>query len=252
MNQQETVEATHIPEMPKILDQIPEQPTPASRRCRHRSPGDHRCGSPSMRGESFCYHHHQTRRPVENLRFRRARQATFSLAIPNSRLEIQHALGEIMLRIASNEIDLRRAGLLLYALQIANSNLTHHQIQNAQPKPTPQAVQTEEESSPSKHPQSHPEPEQKCHPERSVGAPGELARWGGSESKDLGLTLHPEPTSPNVHYGSGPTPDLTRSEPELAPRSIDFTPPPPVWHRLSKATGAALLETLARSEDAVQ
>lgn len=253
MNQQETVEATHIPEMPKIpkvLDQIPEQPTPASRRCRHRSPEDHRCGSPSMRNESFCYHHHQTRRPVENLRFRRARQATFSLAVPNSRVEIQNALGEIMLRIASNNIDIRRAGLLLYALQTANSNLTHHQSHNAQPKPALQAAQVEEESAQSKHPQSHPEPEQQCHPGRSVGAPGELARWGGAESEDLRLEPQPEPTPPRVHYGSGATPDLTRSEPEPAPRSVDFTPPPPVWRRLSKATGAALLENLARSEGA--
>ncbi len=38
-----------------------------------------------MRGESFCYHHHQTRRPVENHpRYRRARQSTFCLREPRA------------------------------------------------------------------------------------------------------------------------------------------------------------------------
>lgn len=140
---------------------IPQQSTPSSLRCRHVGPEARRCGSPAMRGESFCYHHHQTRRPAENLRHRRARQATFSLAVPDSRADIQQALGTIMVRIAANDIDLRRAGLLLYALQIANSNLTHHQSQNNQPKPaleetssSAQTIQVEEKQKQSKDPQS--------------------------------------------------------------------------------------------------
>jgi len=240
---------------------IPKQSTPSSLRCRNIGPEDRRCGSPAMRGESFCYHHHQTRRPVENLRHRRARQSTFSLPHPNSRGEIQQALGTLMVRIAANDIDLRRAGLLLYALQIANSNLNHHQHQNAGTKPSSPAqsaassdskIEQEitQSSSPSdvshqkcrsvESPSTSETSPQKCHPERSA-----------AESKDLRLTPQPEPTnSPEIHYGSGSTPDHNHPQTELSNPNHDFTPPPPVWRHISNATGAALLDSLARSEGA--
>jgi hypothetical protein len=32
--------------------------------CHHLFPDDHRCGSPSLRGEAFCYFHHPDRQPV--------------------------------------------------------------------------------------------------------------------------------------------------------------------------------------------
>ncbi len=209
---------------------IPEQPTPASRRCRHIGPEDRRCGSPAMRGERFCYHHHETRRPVAHLRQRRARQASFSIPVPNSRAEIQHAIGDIMLRIANNDIDLRRAGLLLYALQTANSNLTEHQRQSAQPKPS-HAEPTHAE----------PTPGAKCHPERSE-----------AKSKDLRSAEDTEPTEPNsaYTYGSGPRPTCPAPVPTPRPSSrnppADFTPPPPQSRRLSRPTAAALLEALGR------
>ena len=41
----------------------------------------------------------------------------------NDRSAIQSSIGEVLQRIASNEIDPRRAGLLLYGLQIASLNL---------------------------------------------------------------------------------------------------------------------------------
>jgi hypothetical protein len=31
--------------------------------CRHIHTSGRRCGSPALRGEPFCYHHHTTRRP---------------------------------------------------------------------------------------------------------------------------------------------------------------------------------------------
>jgi hypothetical protein len=241
---------------------IPQQPTPSSLRCRHIVDG-RRCGSPAMRGERFCYHHHQTRRPVAALRQRRARQSTFSVPAPESRHQIQQAIGDVMLRIAGNDIDLRRAGLLLYALQLATCNLNEHQRQNARTaadknhpaEPTsPAPVQQERHEADAQSPEQAQEPpapshprtvaqqqlatphvlteEKKCHPERS-----------GAESKDMRFTT-PEPPAPHssdpIHYGSGPTPDLANPQTQRA-LSTDFTPPPPVWHKLSNSIGAALL-----------
>ena len=102
---------------------------PKRYQCRHIFTGGHRCGSPCLRGEDFCYYHHTTRRPVSDPRTREDRYA-FNLPMPEDRAAIQLAIGQILLRIAHNQIDSKRAGLLLYGLQIASTNLPRD------PKPT--------------------------------------------------------------------------------------------------------------------
>src|SRR6266496_4546133 len=96
---------------------------PKRYQCRHIFTDGHRCGSPCLRHEEFCYYHHTTRRPVENPGDRRRRQAHFDIPLPEDRSAIQCSIGEVLLRIARNEIDPKRAGLLLYGLQIARLNL---------------------------------------------------------------------------------------------------------------------------------
>jgi hypothetical protein len=86
----------------------------------------HRCGSPALRGQAFCYYHHPTRSPVRNPNERRARRnarQAFSLPIPTNQQEFRLALSEIMSRLAANQIDTRRAALLLSTLQIVGRNL---------------------------------------------------------------------------------------------------------------------------------
>jgi hypothetical protein len=98
--------------------------------CRHILTDGHRCESPCLRAaggegrhEPFCYFHHTTRHPATGLKARRARQSTFEMPLIEDRSSIQAALGEILSRIASNDLDSRRAGLLLYGLQIATLTL---------------------------------------------------------------------------------------------------------------------------------
>ncbi len=91
--------------------------------CRHIFTDGHRCGSPCLRHEELCYYHHTTRRPIDDPAQRRGRQAQFDLPLPEDRGAIQCAIGEVILRIARNQIDPKRAGLLLYGLQIASINL---------------------------------------------------------------------------------------------------------------------------------
>jgi hypothetical protein len=98
--------------------------------CRHIFTDGHRCASPCLRQEEFCYYHHTTRKPVADPRQRRSRRSTFHLPLPEDRSAIQSSIGQVLQRIASNDIDPRRAGLLLYGLQIASLNL---------PKPQPQS-----------------------------------------------------------------------------------------------------------------
>ena len=91
--------------------------------CRHIFTDGRRCASPCLRQQEFCYYHHTTRRPVADPRQRRSRRSTFDLPHPEDRSAIQSSIGEVLRRIASNDIDPRRAGLLLYGLQIASINL---------------------------------------------------------------------------------------------------------------------------------
>src|ERR1700736_5831644 len=105
--------------------------------CRHIFTDGHRCSSPCLRQEEFCYYHHTTRRPVANPKQRR-RCSTFHLPLPEDRSAIQASIGEVLQRIAANDIDPRRAGLLLYGLQIASLNLPQPQ---ALTKPEPQTVE---------------------------------------------------------------------------------------------------------------
>ncbi len=104
--------------------------------CRHIFTDGHRCASPCLRGEPFCYYHHTTRRPIANPQQRRSRRTTFHLQLPdpNDRTAILQSIGEVLQRIAANDIDPRRAGLLLYGLQIASTVLPKEPKEpNAQP-----------------------------------------------------------------------------------------------------------------------
>lgn len=109
---------------------MPDQPietkdTSKRYQCRHVFTEGRRCGSPCLRGEDFCYYHHQARRAAEmRVRDCRDREGPFELPSVENRTGIQTAIGEVLQRIAVCSIDHKRAGLLLYGLQIASINLS--------------------------------------------------------------------------------------------------------------------------------
>ena len=113
----------------QIADQIPQQipnqiiATSKRYKCRHIFLDGHRCGSPSLRREEFCYYHHTTRGAAADLRDRRARMCEFELPPLEDRSSVLAAIAEVLQRIAACAIDNKRAGLLLYGLQIASLNL---------------------------------------------------------------------------------------------------------------------------------
>ncbi len=116
--------------------------------CRHIFTDGHRCGSICLRGEHFCYYHHTTRRPAANPKQRRSRRATFELPLPEDRSAVQASIGLVLQRIAANDIDPRRASLILYGLSIAASNLPkaapHSASQSRNRNTTPPPEQVEE------------------------------------------------------------------------------------------------------------
>ena len=104
-------------------DQMIDQPEQAPRRyqCRHIFLGGSRCGSPSLRREEFCYYHHAARQSAEDRR--RNCLDDFELPQIEDRSSVLAAIAEVLQRIANGGMHTKRAGLLLYGLQIASLNL---------------------------------------------------------------------------------------------------------------------------------
>jgi hypothetical protein len=95
------------------------------RRCYHVKVNGEQCGSPALRGKCYCYfhyrYHHLGAYGVKARGHRNPCSALFPvLEDANS---IQAAVMQVVRLILAKEIDNKEAGLLLYALQIASSNL---------------------------------------------------------------------------------------------------------------------------------
>jgi hypothetical protein len=109
------------------------------RQCEHIKPNGEFCGSPALHGRNYCYFH----LTIIGRRIRAARSYEAAMArmsdtpaanskTPNIPLElppledansIQIALMQVVDAILNDRLDTKRAGLVLYALQTASSNL---------------------------------------------------------------------------------------------------------------------------------
>lgn len=90
--------------MPTLPDNIPQ--------CQHIRCNGVRCGSPALRGKQHCYYHDYTRKPSR------------VLAELEDAESIQLALRQVIKWVAFG-METKRAALILYALQIASSNLKY-------------------------------------------------------------------------------------------------------------------------------
>jgi hypothetical protein len=88
--------------------------------CRFIKPDGLKCQSVAMRGSPFCYHHARIR--VSPRRPRRNKEAVLDLPSLGDQAAILPFLNEVLDALASNSISSKRAGSLLYALQIARTN----------------------------------------------------------------------------------------------------------------------------------
>ena len=94
--------------------------------CRHIHASGQRCGSPAIRGRNFCYYHGTARigfPASERKHSSDSSRTWFTFQHIDTRADIQLALFDVLSRLASNDLDTKRAGLLLYGLQIASANL---------------------------------------------------------------------------------------------------------------------------------
>ena len=101
------------------------------RRCHHVKVNGTQCGSPALRGKCYCYFHNNYRHLGAYGVKQRGQRNAFAGRFPvlEDANSIQAAVMQVIRLILAKEIDSKEAGLLLYALQIASSNLQHLRLE---------------------------------------------------------------------------------------------------------------------------
>jgi hypothetical protein len=95
------------------------------RTCKHVKANGEFCGSPALRGREYCYFHLTVlgRRLRTQKHIMKGENHYLQLPTLEDGNSIQMALMQVMEALLRDQIDTKVAGLLLYGLQIASSNL---------------------------------------------------------------------------------------------------------------------------------
>jgi len=104
-------------------------------RCRHIKVNGTQCGSPAVRSKSFCYYHQQ-HRPILAECYSDGEYSTGEILLPvfEDAHSVQSVIRQVMQMLLQKRIERRTASLLLYALQIASSNLKRMELEKPQPE----------------------------------------------------------------------------------------------------------------------
>jgi len=106
-------------------------PSPA-KTCHHIKTSGVQCGSPALRGRRYC-HYHQRARPIMVNFASQDNPILFALPIFEDAHAIQFTLRNVAHHLLEGFISEKKAGLMLYALQIASANLRNLKAEEPQP-----------------------------------------------------------------------------------------------------------------------
>ena len=112
--------------------------------CVHVDSDGNRCGSHAMRNQYTCYHHQSAEMPSV------FPNVPFPLESVKDRPSIQKAIGDVLAQLAANEMDIKRASVLLYGLQVAAANLPPH------PRPARQSTAESAPEAADSYPEAEP------------------------------------------------------------------------------------------------
>jgi hypothetical protein len=107
----------------------------AAARCQHIKVSGTQCGSPALRKKSFCFYHQQNR-PLTVECYSEGQYATGEIDLPvfEDAHSIQTVIRQVVQMVLQKRIERKTASLLLYALQIASSNLKRMEHEKPQPE----------------------------------------------------------------------------------------------------------------------
>jgi hypothetical protein len=169
--------------------------------CHHyQAPSGQRCGSPAIKSEYYCYHHLVRTNRQKNQRILIDPETT-CMEIPpiEDRASIFIALAAVVHRLAENTIDTRRAGQMIYGLQVAMRALEPPPSQRCR---TTHAAESVSQRQPAAAAAAVSEPQpaaacsnKNCHPERAQRAEGPR---GTAPAKAADTTPPPPPPAPKT------------------------------------------------------
>src|SRR5450759_1690241 len=107
----------------------------AAARCQHIKVSGTQCGSPALRSKKFCFYHQQNR-PLTVECYSEGQYATGEIDLPvfEDAHSIQSVIRQVVQMVLQKRIERKTASLLLYALQIASSNLKRIELEKPQPE----------------------------------------------------------------------------------------------------------------------
>ena len=110
-------------------------PSFTAARCRHIKVNGTQCGSPALRSKNFCFYHHKDR-PLPVPCFSDIEYATGEITLPffEDAHSIQAVIRQVVQMVLQKRLERKTASLLLYALQIASSNLKRMDLEKPQPE----------------------------------------------------------------------------------------------------------------------
>ena len=120
----------------------------AAARCRHIKVSGTQCGSPALRKKSFCFYHQQNRPLTVDCYYNPEEYATGEIALPvfEDAHSIQTVIRQIVQMVLQKRLERKTASTLLYALQIASSNLKRMELEKPQPEQVVTDLETESET----------------------------------------------------------------------------------------------------------
>jgi hypothetical protein len=111
-------------------------PSSAAPRCRHIKVSGTQCGSPALRNKNFCFYHQQDRPIAVDCFYNPDEYSTGEIILPpfEDAHSIQSVIRQIVQMVLQKRLERKTASLLLYALQIASSNLKRMDHEKPQPE----------------------------------------------------------------------------------------------------------------------
>ena len=144
-------------------------------RCRHIKVSGAQCGSPALRNKNFCFYHQERPLMVPCYYEQDYPLGEINLPLFEDAHSVQSVIRQVVQMVMQKRLERKTASLLLYALQIASSNLKRMELERPQPEQCAVNVETTPETDLSRAEIEHPAPENLA-----------LPRSGEQTQKDAG------------------------------------------------------------------
>ncbi len=107
----------------------------AAPRCQHIKVSGIQCGSPALRKKNLCFYHQKNRPLIVDCYYNPDEYPTGEINLPpfEDAHSIQSVIRQVVQMVLQKRLERKTASLMLYALQIASSNLKRMDLEKPQP-----------------------------------------------------------------------------------------------------------------------